>query len=425
MNSRKKTILFIVCCVFSLFLVEREKNEKIVIDFESSYVNWLLDTKKERKEPSSITLLTLDDSEESVIQDWPPSPLDYAVILNNLKQYDTELIAIEPSLEFLGQEEGLIETLRTACLAFNQESLLLSAICQMDRSIDPTIEKGENFFDIIDSVNGDTTKIPEFTRINSLPNQRFAAMGLPIAFTRIDLADNNNDEGIYKFPLIARIGDKIVPSFVLKAIMLDFNVKADQVIINIGDNIKLGNRKTIPIDNRGRVQIYPALQEDLSIEKINLLTVPPDELDGKYKLLLRNRIIIIGNNQNSENIRNIPFRNNSRISNAEHMALAISTIQSGLFISEFSKNKEILIWSILILIGAMILKSHSLKAFSRIGLLIIIYLSFSMLLFQSNGQWASPIAPLALFIVMTMFSLILSEKKSTLTKDVCGIRNKY
>lgn len=414
MNSRKKTILFIVCCVFSLFLVEREKNEKIVIDFESSYVNWLLDTKKERKEPSSITLLTLDDSEESVIQDWPPSPLDYAVILNNLKQYDTELIAIEPSLEFLGQEEGLIETLRTACLAFNQESLLLSAICQMDRSIDPTIEKGENFFDIIDSVNGDTTKIPEFTRINSLPNQRFAAMGLPIAFTRIDLADNNNDEGIYKFPLIARIGDKIVPSFVLKAIMLDFNVKADQVIINIGDNIKLGNRKTIPIDNRGRVQIYPALQEDLSIEKINLLTVPPDELDGKYKLLLRNRIIIIGNNQNSENIRNIPFRNNSRISNAEHMALAISTIQSGLFISEFSKNKEILIWSILILIGAMILKSHSLKAFSRIGLLIIIYLSFSMLLFQSNGQWASPIAPLALFIVMTMFSLILSEKKKHL-----------
>ena len=413
MNSRKKTILFIVSCVFSLFLVEREKNEKIVIDFESSYVNWLLDTKKERKEPSSVTLLTLDDSEESVIQDWPPSPLDYAVILNNLKQYDPKLIAIEPSLEFLGQEEGLIETLRTACLAFNQQSLLLSAVCQMDRSIDPTIEKGENFFDIIDSVNGDTTNIPEFTRINSLPNQRFAAMGLPIAFTRIDLADNNNDEGIYKFPLIARIGDKIVPSFVLKAIMLDFNIKADQVIINIGDNIKLGNRKTIPIDNRGHVQIYPALQEDLSIEKINLLTVPPDELDGKYKLLLGNRIILIGNNQNSESIKNIPFRNNSRISNAEHMALAISTIQSGLFISEVSRNKEILIWSILILIGAMTLKSHSLKAFSRIGLLIIIYLSFSMLLFQSNGQWVSPIAPLALFIVMTIFSLVLGEKKAS------------
>ena len=413
MNSRKKTILFIVSCVFSLFLVEREKNEKIVIDFESSYVNWLLDTKKERKEPSSVTLLTLDDSEESVIQDWPPSPLDYAVILNNLKQYDPKLIAIEPSLEFLGQEEGLIETLRTACLAFNQQSLLLSAVCQMDRSIDPTIEKGENFFDIIDSVNGDTTNIPEFTRINSLPNQRFAAMGLPIAFTRIDLADNNNDEGIYKFPLIARIGDKIVPSFVLKAIMLDFNIKTDQVIINIGDNIKLGNRKIIPIDNGGHVQIYPALQEDLSIEKINLLTVPPDELDGKYKLLLGNRIILIGNNQNSESIKNIPFRNNSRISNAEHMALAISTIQSGLFISEVSKNKEILIWSILILIGVMILKCHSIKAFSRIGLLIIIYLSFSMLLFQSNGQWASPIAPLALFIVMTIFSLVLSEKKAS------------
>lgn len=413
MNSRKKTILFIASCILSLLLVEREKNEGIIVDFESSYVNWLIDTKKEKKESSSITLLTLDDSEDSVIQDWPPSPLDYAVILNNLKQYDPELIAIEPSLEFSDRAEGLVETLRTACLAFNQESLLLSAVCQMDQSIDPSTEKGENFFDVIDSVNGNTDNIPEFTRINSLPNQRFAAMGLPIAFTRIDLADNNYDEGIYTFPLIAKIGDKIVPSFVLKAIMLDLEIKADQVIINMGNNIELGDKKIIPIDNGGHVQIYPALQEELSIEKINLLTVPPSELDSENKSLLGKRIILIGNNQNSENIKNIPFRNNSRISNAEQMALAISTIQSGLFITEISKNKEILIWFILILIGAMILRSHSLKAFSRIGLLIIIYLSFSMLLFQSNGQWTSPVAPLALFIVMTIFSLVLGEKKTS------------
>ena len=233
----------------------------------------------------------------------------------------------------------------------------------------------------------------------------------PIAFTRIDLADNNYDEGIYTFPLIAKIGDKIVPSFVLKAIMLDLEIKADQVIINMGNNIELGDKKIIPIDNGGHVQIYPALQEELSIEKINLLTVPPSDLDSENKSLLGKRIILIGNNQNSENIKNIPFRNNSRISNAEQMALAISTIQSGLFITEISKNKEILIWFILILIGAMILRSHSLKAFSRIGLLIIIYLSFSMLLFQSNGQWTSPVAPLALFIVMTIFSLVLGEKK--------------
>ena len=413
MNSRKKTILFIASCILSLLLVEREKNEGIIVDFESSYVNWLIDTKKEKKESSSITLLTLDDSEDSVIQDWPPSPLDYAVILNNLKQYDPELIAIEPSLEFSDRAEGLVETLRTACLAFNQESLLLSAVCQMDQSIDPSTEKGENFFDVIDSVNGNTDNIPEFTRINSLPNQRFAAMGLPIAFTRIDLADNNYDEGIYTFPLIAKIGDKIVPSFVLKAIMLDLEIKADQVIINMGNNIELGDKKIIPIDNGGHVQIYPALQEELSIEKINLLTVPPSDLDSENKSLLGKRIILIGNNQNSESIKNIPFRNNSRISNAEQMALAISTIQSGLFITEISKNKEILIWFILILIGAMILRSHSLKAFSRIGLVIIIYLSFSMLLFQSNGQWTSPVAPLALFIVMTIFSLVLGEKKTS------------
>ena len=144
----------------------------------------------------------------------------------------------------------------------------------MDQSFDPASEKGENFFDSILKVNGNTDKVPEFTKINSLPDQRLAAMGLPIAFTRIDLSDNDKDGNNYTFPLIARIGKKIVPSFVLKAIMLENNIKANQVIINLGNEIKLGDKKIIPIDDTGRVIIYPALQGELSKERINLLTVP-------------------------------------------------------------------------------------------------------------------------------------------------------
>ena len=159
MNNQKITILFIALCILSLFLVERENNEENFLSFESNYVNWLIDTKKQKKYSPSITLLTLDDSEESVIQDWPPNPLDYAVILNNLKTHNPKLVAIEPSLEFPNGSEGLIETLRTACLSFNQESLLLSAVCQMDQSFDPASEKGENFFDSILKVNGNTDKV--------------------------------------------------------------------------------------------------------------------------------------------------------------------------------------------------------------------------------------------------------------------------
>ena len=93
------------------------------------------------------------------------------------------------------------------------------------------------------------------------------------------------------------------------------------------------------------------------------------------------------------------------------MALAISTIQSGLFISEFSQTNEFIIWIIIIILGILIIKTKSSKALSRVGLLIIIYLSFNMILFQSNGQWVSPIIPLAFFIIMTLISLVFSEKK--------------
>lgn len=413
MNNQKTTILFIALCILSLFLVERENNQENFLSLESSYVNWLIDTKKQKKYSPSITLLTLDDSEESVIQDWPPSPLDYAVILNNLKTHNPKLVAIEPSLEFPNGSEGLIETLRTACLSFNQESLLLSAVCQMDQSFDPASEKGENFFDSILTVNGNTDKVPEFTKINSLPDQRFAAMGLPIAFTSIDLSDYDQDGNNYTFPLIARIGKKIVPSFVLKAIMLENNIKANQVIINLGNEIKLGDKKIIPIDDTGRVIIYPALQGELSKERINLLTVPTIELDEKKRSLLKNNVLLIGNDQDSANIKNIPFRQNSIISNAELMALAISTIQSELYISELTKNTEVFVWIVLIFLGVLIFKYYPKKAISRIGLLILIYLSFNMVLFQNNGQWISPLPPLVLFALMTVFAFFLPKKKAS------------
>ena len=93
------------------------------------------------------------------------------------------------------------------------------------------------------------------------------------------------------------------------------------------------------------------------------------------------------------------------------MALAISTIQSGLFINELSQTNEFIIWIIIIILGILIINTKSSKALSRIGLLIIIYLSFNMILFQSNGQWVSPIIPLTFFIIMIVISLVFGEKK--------------
>ena len=407
MNNRKKTIIFIALSLLALLLVKREQKEGSFLESERQYVNWLIDTKKQKKETSSITLLALDNSEDSVLQDWPPSPLDFAVMLNNLKKYNPGLIAIEPSLEFPNSPDGLVETLRTTCLNFKKDSLLFSAICQMDQSVNSTKDKGKKFFDVLKNVNGNTKSIPEFTKTTSMPDQRFAAMGIPIAFTAIDLTQKNSEINQYKFPLIAKVGNEIIPSFVLKALMLETNTSPDQVLVNLGEKITLNENKIIPIDAGGHVEIYPALQKELPKEKINLLTTPSNELSEKSKSSLNNRIILIGNN----NVKNITFRNDDFISNAEFMALAISTIQSGLFISELSPTKEFIIWMIIIILGALIINTKSSKALPRIGLLIIIYLSFNMILFQSNGQWVSPIIPVAFFIIIALISLVFSEKK--------------
>ncbi len=390
-------------------LIRREENNGAFSNFNRGYINWLIDTKKVKAKPPSVTLLRISDSESSIFQEWPPSPIDYAIILKNLKEYKAKLVAIEPSMSWNNAGEGLLETLRTASLKYNKGELLMGAVFQMDQSVFESNDQLINLLNPISNISGDIKRIPEFTMIDPLPDRRLTSIGIPFGFTSIDMAEQDKMNNPLKVPLLARIKEAIVPSFALRAIMMEQDMNSNDVTIHLGDKIAFSNGTTIPIDSQGSFEAFTGSRPDINKEDINILSLPQEELDESQLRSLSNRIILVGIDTKTEQI--IPFRFGVKISNAERIALSIATIQSNLFIKSSSSFYEYFIWVGIILLGLYLIRLKRSKAVARSLLTIIIYLAVNMVLFQSNNQWVSPMIPLSLMTCILITSWTLCSKK--------------
>ncbi len=384
-------------------LIRREENNGAFSNFNRGYINWLIDTKKVKAKPPSVTLLRISDSESSIFQEWPPSPIDYAIILKNLKEYKAKLVAIEPSMSWNNAGEGLLETLRTASLKYNKGELLMGAVFQMDKSVFESNDQLINLLNPISNISGDIKRIPEFTMIDPLPDRRLTSIGIPFGFTSIDMAEQDKMNNPLKVPLLARIKEAIVPSFALRAIMMEQDMNSNDVTIHLGDKIAFSNGTTIPIDSQGSFEAFTGSRPD-----INILSLPQEELDESQLRSLSNRIILVGIDTKTEQI--IPFKFGVKISNAERIALSIATIQSNLFIKSSSSFYEYFIWVSIILLGLYLIRLKRSKAIARSLIVIIIYLAVNMVLFQSNNQWVSPMTPLSLMACILITSWTLCPK---------------
>ena len=302
MSYKKKATIFLILCVVIISLIRREENNGAFSNFNRGYINWLIDTKKVKAKPSSVTLLRISDSENSIFQEWPPSPIDYAIILKNLKEYKTKLVAIEPSMSWNNAGEGLLETLRTASLKYNKGELLMGAVFQMDESVFESNDKLIDLLNPISNISGDIKRIPEFTMIDPLPDRRLTSIGIPFGFTSIDMAEQDKMNNPLKVPLLARIKEAIVPSFALRAIMMEQDMNSNDVTIHLGDKIAFSNGTTIPIDSQGSFEAFTGSRPDINKEDINILSLPQEDLDESQLSSLSNRIILVGIDTKTEQI---------------------------------------------------------------------------------------------------------------------------
>ncbi len=421
MRNHQRAIIFLLFGLTASFFVNRENQRGGIDAINASYEDWLRATSGEKLNPPSVTLLRIDDSETG-FWGWPPNPLDYAQLLHRLKFYNPKVVAIEPTLHWQGADKGLLDALRTACLKYGKGQILLSSILQFNEASQRPEEATLSLLWPLSSVAGDPKNIPAFTSIISLPNQRLTSLGFPAAFTSIDLGeDTGPDEGL-SVPLLARIDQTIVPSFVLLTIMLELGVTADEVEIQLGKTINVGNKTTIPIDPSGALAIPRGIRIGAMIHNASILAHNPEEnseqdtggLSEKESDALANRVILIG--LDNKGSRTIPTEQGEVISQAELFALAIATIQSNSYFGPVSQQTAWIAWALILTVGVIILRHKRRRAISFSLLLILLYFTGNMILFQSTQRWISPAVPFALLTCTLLSALLLTTTGKTTDK---------
>lgn len=193
------------------------------------------------------TVISINDDPDQVFQSSPPSPVDFAIILRNLKRLGMDRVAISfplvweetdaISLAALDRQLDAIPSLTTAApltrgavpspipTAFRRASIPLSEITGNTELL-PAV----NRISIPDVILGNKTSLAGFTRLESEP------------------------EGDSPY-LLARWGDeRAVLSFVLISAMDHFQIPPSDIKVHLGEFIALSSRGPfIPIDEHGRL----------------------------------------------------------------------------------------------------------------------------------------------------------------------------
>ncbi|MEM9478074.1 MAG: hypothetical protein AAGA58_00275 [Verrucomicrobiota bacterium] len=420
MNYPTRAVLFLLLGGLCIFLLQREENRGTFTAANRAWIDGLLSISEQQIREPSVTFLKIDDQTREMLEaEGPLGPLDYALLCKKLSIYSPKVAAIEPVLAWEGEPELALNSLKTATLEL--DALLLG--CELeDNPVGADISGSIlDLFPSITNVQGDLSGLPSFTGSRSLPDLTLRILG-NIGFIRIDLSDVDGDEeDALLVPLLAINGGRVVPSFVLQAVMLENDVEESDVRAVLGDAIYLGDDLRVPIDARGRLTVFSKLRGALPVHDADILIPDPAaivdedaidtvELTDNERKALEERVVLIG--LNDERLRSIPLDGSEeKISPAELSALAIATVQSGRYIRKLATPQQAFIWTALLLAGLGLLAANAGTARILWFVLVIVFLISSLIAFKVGQFWQPPIIPAAL--VICIFVSVFLPRKPT------------
>jgi len=232
------------------------------------------------------TDIAITDDPDTVFQSSPPSPVDFAIILKNLRRLGAESVAIgmplawtDPDLISLIALDQQLDALPTAITSapLSRNPVPTPLPPAFRRASIPTTD-----------IHGEINALPIVNRI-PIPDVILGNKSSLAGFTTLE------SEEPTEFPqLIARWDDRVVFSFQILATMAHFEKSPSSLEIHLGEYISLGeNGPYIPIDRFGRLALSPPSVpvSDLSPIRAEKLIDAPDDFFNRNPsrpVLIRN-----------------------------------------------------------------------------------------------------------------------------------------
>jgi hypothetical protein len=275
---------------------------------------------------AAVIFARVDDKDQSkkVFESWPLNENDWQIILQNLPAYTPKAVALGVPFRFDKAGGGLEGTAKSipALTVATEASTAAGDGPQVLPDSMPVLK-----------VNGSINRIPEFKSIKppAVPGE-----GAP---NEIDLAVKEQKvtvEGDWcRVPLLARMGNKVVPTLALRALLEWANVPPKDITIKPGVEITAGKTLRIPIDTSGYFRYFlslapevPALNaDDFVLGKEQTLSELPED-DPRRKALDRLKSSLLWFGEDNVGARVLKLPNGTPVSPAELTARAIAAIQT-------------------------------------------------------------------------------------------------
>ena len=246
---------------------------------------WSLQTsaaKSAKKQCVSPTIIAIDDDPDGVFQNFPPSPIDVAVLLNNLHRLGEKKANI--AAVFAWDEPDVMGLTALAKTISRFDSVTMAAPLSRGTSSEPIPSPFLRASIPMSEVIGDSSLLPIVNRISV----RGTVLGRENTMAGFQSLDSQSEDGAV--PLLARWDDRAIFSFPLVVAVQQLGLPVSGIKVHCGSSITLSPRGPIlPIDAFGRlIQNTPKAATPTPVSAAKLIDADADLLkrDSRAPLLL-------------------------------------------------------------------------------------------------------------------------------------------
>ncbi len=390
------------------FFVMRESRLAPTDEVDKVFVDWLA-ANTARNLPSPPCILTeVNDSSLEDKHAWPWSPLDFALFLQAVTEFEPKVIAIEPVLNWDNQSKSKGQS-RQAQYERSLDEYILRAKSivlgsQLGFPLDPDVVPPLQPAPFFRGVRGDVSRVTHYTAIEDQPKEEYrSAPMLALGFVNLPARP-----GVTRtMPLVFSYQGEVVPSFALQAVMLYLGLTTDDVTVDLGSTISLGNRLTIPIDATGAMRVdFGAPLTRFGFD--DLLLAVEQVRNGRPPVVpaaaLKGKIVLLARTDKASQTLRFPSRRDG--SSGELFADGIATILNKAFIHRVSPVFDVALILLMTVAGYFVMRWSLERIILSSLLAFIFYLLISMTVFANWFVWFPVLLPASLFLVLMLLRLL-------------------
>jgi hypothetical protein len=387
----------------------RESRQEPLASWDDRWADFLATNGRQAQKEAPVTLVGIDDG---ALQEhpWPWSPLDFSLFFQAVLPHAPAVLAVDEVLDW--DRFALPESQMRKLPQY--EKILLDHIHRAPRMLlgaqlgfpeDPQVQPPWQEVPLLRQVKGDATKLPEFPIVERQPSEDYRLAGT-IGFTNLP----PTRERYNSVPLIFRHHGQVVPSFPLQAMMMWARLTPDEVSVEIGSHIELGQKRRVPIDNRGRMRVdFATPRGGLSFD--DMLFATEQTSAGTHPVVdlgkLKGRVVLLS--RVDAQARKIPLAARRNGSPGELFAAAIATMQNQSFIQRAPVWVEVTVLLALAVLGFIVPGWTRLNTVAAAFVFVAIYVMIAMAVFNQWLIWLPCVMPAGAVLCFVVFRLVTSD----------------